>query len=583
MKNSNLIQKLSDIQMDAISADDNILLVAIPGSGKTRTLTNKILYEYDCNDIKKTVAITYTKRAADEMRERIVNQIGEVPNNIWIGTIHKFCLDFIIRKYSRFSQRLSKPFSIIGEDDLKKLKDRLLEKYKLSNDYNINYTLDVNGNVNETIYTDYVKDYYNELFRMKKIDFNYILYESYKLLRDNVLVARNLSHIIRFLCIDEYQDTQELQYQILSLIVKQNKKIGLFIVGDPNQAIYTGLGGVVKSKAQLEVLFGVPFVQKQLDCCYRSHQEIIDFYSIFALEKFEMKSGNYDYSSPYIEIDCEITSGELVNRVRDILIDLRSQGIEDKEICIVAPQWHFLYDFSNKLRKELPDFKFDAPNVLPLKRDDENVIYKLCKIFLTKYSFTNKNRILFIVQEIMQQLKDEYGIDLHMNRYDLLKNILASRTSDEQATLYLKNSLISFFNNINVLEIFYDDIHDFVLTTEMRIETYKRFGLEDDKLSLERSLRSREGVVVSTAHSIKGEEYRAVIAFGLLEGYLPHWNSIYGGTAREDSKRLLFVICSRAKDKLYLLCERDRVTKRGELYKVNVDIKNVIDRDLEII
>ena len=105
---------MSDRQFDAITADGNILLVAIPGSGKTRTLTNKILYEFDENDVRNIIAITYTNRGADEMQDRILKQLGFIPDNIWIGTIHKFCLDFIIRKYSRFSKVLSKPFSPIS-------------------------------------------------------------------------------------------------------------------------------------------------------------------------------------------------------------------------------------------------------------------------------------------------------------------------------------------------------------------------------------------------------------------------------------------------------------------------------------
>lgn len=577
MKNENIIQKLSSKQLDAVKSAGNILLIAIPGSGKTRTLTNKILYEYDENDVRKIVAITYTKRAAEEMRERILKQLGKIPENIWIGTIHKFCLEFIIRKFSRYSEFLSKPFSIIGDDDLNKIKNALLEKYNLGDDFNIDYTLDVDGNVNEKINVEYVKDYYKTLLDRRTIDFNYILYEAFNILKNNSIVSKRISHMISFLCIDEYQDTQELQYQILSNIYRNRKDIRLFIVGDPNQAIYTNLGGVVKSKSELEELFETGFEQKQLDLCYRSHQNIIDFYHRFCVEDIDMFSGVDCYKRPFVNINDNINKLDLVENIKSIILDLKSEGIPENEICILAPQWTFLYDISNKLRIALPDCKFDAPNIVPLKKDEENVLYKLSKVLLTKYSFQNKNRVLFIVSEIKKQLNEEYCVLLPYDNYELLSLILECRSSNFRATDYLKESLNNFLGKLNLLNIFADKIHDFILDTEMRIELYKKFGIEDDKLSFEKSLRSRDGIVISTAHSVKGEEYRAVIAFGVLEGYIPHWNSIGQHTAREDSKRLLFVICSRAKEKLYLICEKGRKTQKGYDYHTNKDIQELID------
>lgn len=577
MKNKKILQKLSDRQFDAITADGNILLVAIPGSGKTRTLTNKILYEFNENDVRNIIAITYTNRGADEMQDRILKQLGFIPDNIWIGTIHKFCLDFIIRKYSRFSKVLSKPFSIIGEDDSRKIKDKLLDKYNLENDYYIDYTFDIFGQIKEIRYKDYVNDYYSELLKNRMIDFNYILYEAYKILNENELVAKQLSHIISLLCIDEYQDTQELQYQILSLIYKQRKDIKLFIVGDPNQAIYTSLGGVVKSREELEMLFSTKFIQKNLSCCYRSHQDIIDFYHNFCLEDFDMKSGTTKYNDPQVEIITDITKNDLISKIKNIILELKKVDIPDNEICILAPQWTFLYEFSNQLRKELPDLKFDAPNIIPLKKDEESIIYKISKILLTKYSFANKSRVLFIVREVKKQLSNEFCINLSYDNFELLKVILECRSTDLKATDYLRTSLTNFFTKIDALNIFNEKIHDFILNTELRIELYKRFGLEDDKLSLERTLRSREGIVISTAHSVKGEEYQAVIAFGVLEGYIPHWNSIYKNTAREDSKRLLFVISSRAKEKLFLIAEKGRTTKKGDEYLINKDLNELVE------
>lgn len=576
MSNIRYLQKLSEEQYNAVKSEDNILLTAIPGSGKTRTLTNKILYEYSEEEYKKIIAITYTNRASEEMEERIISQIGIIPNNIWIGTIHKFCLEFILRKYSSYSEFLSKPFKIMGEDDDDNLKLELRRKYNVKKFDQIDYTLSIDGIPNEKLYGYLVKEYYDIQRKNRTINFNLILYEAYKMLKDNNNISRNISATIKYLCVDEYQDTQELQYQILSLIYKSSKRFNMFFVGDPNQAIYTGLGGVVKSKKDLEITFDTKFNELLLDKCYRSNQEIIDFYNKFSLKRLNMISCTKEYNNPIISINTKIHKDNLISEIGKIINENLKIGIPEKEICIIAPQWFFLYDVSNKLRMENPELRFDAPNIIPLKKDDENICYKLSKILLTNYSFYNKNRVLIIMNDIKKQLIDEYSLNIEYTTHELLKILFKSKTLDNIGTEYLRKSLINFFSALNLINIFYDEILSYISETMLKIKLYEKYGMEDDKLSFEKSLRSREGIVVSTIHGIKGDEFRVVIAFGLLEGYIPHWDSIFNtDTAREDSKKLLFVLCSRAKEKLYLFAETGRKTTKGDNYKINKEIQEV--------
>lgn len=577
MSNLNYLQKLSNKQLDAIKLNGNVLLTAIPGSGKTRTLTNKVLYEYDENEFKKIIAITYTNRASEEMEERIIKQMGEVPKNIWIGTIHKFCLEFILRKYSSFSSFLSKPFCILGEEDDIKLIKELKEKYNISMYDSIDYSLSENGLPNEIKNYDFVYEYYEIQRKSRKINFNLILYESYLLLKNNNNVTLNLSSMIKYLCVDEYQDTQELQYQILSLIYKSTKGFNMFFVGDPNQAIYTGLGGVVKNKNELELTFDTYFNELELNECYRSNQEIIDFYSNFSLKKVDMISCNTNFNNPLIYINHLINKNNLIDEIANIIKKNLDKGILENEICIIAPQWTFLLDISTKLRMKLPELKFDAPNIIPLKRDEENICYKLSKLILVKYSFYNKNRVFKIMKDIKQQLFDEYSLSIEYSEYELLKLLFSSETQDDIGTEYIKNTLINFFHKLNLLNIFKEDIIAYVDKTVEKIHLYQDYGIEDNRLSFEKSLRSKEGIVVSTIHGIKGDEFRIVIAFGLLRGYVPHWNSIMGTyTEVEDSNKLLFVLCSRAREKIYLFAEKGRKTKGGKNYEMNSELNKAM-------
>lgn len=572
------IQSLSSEQLLAVTHRGNVLVTAIPGSGKTRTLINKIVYEYNNESSNIIVAITFTRRAADEVEDRIREQIGEIPSNIWVGTIHKFCLDFIVRGYGSYSKNFSKNFQIISEPDQEKIKNKLKEKYKVGNFTPIDYTLNIFGGPNEKIFIKLVTEYYDIMLNQNKIDFDYILYESYRLLHTKPFIANQLSILIKSIFIDEYQDTQELQYQILSLIAKKNKTINVFIVGDSNQAIYEGIGGVVKTKQELDKIFDQEFTELHLIGCYRSNQKIIDFYKNFAVKDFDMKSLTMKWRKPSINIYTQYDKKTMFNKVFRIIKNLIEEGYKENEIAIVAPQWHQLYEITNEIKKALPDIKFDAPNLVPLKKDEDGIIHKFCRLLLTNFDYFNIYRIKRLSYEIIHQFEEEYGYVIDINVISFLNIINSSKTTDTIGTEYLKNSLKRIFIKLNLFEQFKNDIDEFILGTKERIQHFQKQGLEDEKLFFEQSLRSKSGVVISSFHGIKGEEYAVVIAFGLLEGYIPHWNDIINkgeSVARLNSKKLLFVISSRAKEKIYFFAENDRKTQKGKTYLVNKEIKQV--------
>ena len=137
--------------------------------------------------------------------------------------------------------------------------------------------------------------------------------------------------------------------------------------------------------------------------------------------------------------------------------------------------------------------------------------------------------------------------------------------------------MINFFEKIDLIDTFRENILEYIAETSIKIHLYQKYGIEDNRLSFEKSLRSKEGIVVSTVHGIKGDEFRVVISFGLLRGYLPHWNSIIEtNTEKEDSNKLLFVLCSRAKEKLYLFAETGRINNKGTPYEINRELSAVL-------
>lgn len=577
-----ILQKLSIEQNEAVFDENNILLTAIPGSGKTRTLTNKVLKELQEEKDGMVIAITYTRRAANEIKERIYEILGEIPKKVWIGTIHSFCLEFVIRKYGSFSDTISKPFKIIGDDDRDKLLKKLKSKYNIDGFAKIDMTLDINGKPNNYKYYNFVEDYYDCLLQNRMVDFNYILYETYSMLIKSERIRNNLSSRIRVICIDEYQDTQELQYQILGQLTNNDTDKNIFVVGDVNQAIYSGIGGVIKNKEELEKIFGRTFVERNLTGCYRSNQEIINLYKNFCCEEHMMVSMDKKYNNPIIHVDANIIKENLISEIANIILDLiENHEISPEEICIIAPQWFMLFDFSNKIRELLPNVPFDAPGIIPLKKDEESIIYKISEILLTNFSFNNRYYLERLADEIINQFKEEYSIALNMTSKEFLNLCYTAKKIDKTiATEYLEESLYIVFGELHIKEIFKEEIKSFIQGTVDRIKKYEKNGMEDDRMFFEKSLRSKKGIVVSTAHGVKGEEYRVIIAFALLNGFIPHWDTIINNSEVADieAKKLLYVICSRAKEKLYLFAERGRTNGKGKEYIITPELLRIIKK-----
>lgn len=258
-----ILEALSPEQQIACSTQNNILLTACPGSGKTRTLTHRLAYQVlrDPASKKIKIAITYTNRAAEEITNRLEGMNID-QSSIWAGTIHQFCMHFIIRPYAMYSKRLCKGYRIIDDYSKKAYGREIAERLGM----HLNYYDD------PFQYENVRTEYKRVLKEKKEIDFDAILLISEELLASCAFIGSNIASVISSILVDEFQDTNELQYTILSYIYKANKSITLMFVGDVNQAIYTSLGGVAKEKKELEALYGTSDIQSydvlsSVNCC----------------------------------------------------------------------------------------------------------------------------------------------------------------------------------------------------------------------------------------------------------------------------------------------------------------------------
>lgn len=572
MDDMEFLKQLNEQQVAVCIEENNIVLKACPGSGKTRTLTYKLAYlvrKYETSR-KLNIAITYTNRAADEIKERL-EKLHVQEDTVWAGTIHQFCLEYIIRPYSMYHDRLKKGYYIIDE--------YVKEKYikEIAKDLNIEL-----GYNNPFDFAEIEEAYKKKLLSEKEIDFEDILLVAFELVSCNEFICKNIAGIIRTILVDEYQDTNELQYHILSEIVKKNQKIIVTFVGDTDQAIYGGLGGVAKSKKELEIEFGITFNEKKLDGCYRSTQRIIDYYSNFQLTNSKIYGvSNIKDESGTLQYDNTIMNDDLFEKIASIVKREIDEGIPEKEICIIAPQWWLLFPLSKQMKTLLPDVNFDAPDITPIKYDPMNAFYLISRLVFTEAGSNTWLRKK-IANEIINILIDDYKISLpsSIDSFRVLKIINANQEMDADGIICLQRDIENFFSalyiDLGVETKLAKAYHDFI---EKIQERAKKNQLSTERGVFEQCFKEKDGVVINTFHGVKGEEYNTVIAFGILNGYIPHWDLIWNKPQqyREDeTKKLLYVVCSRAKKKLYLFSEQGRITKKGDVLTPTNEIKDAV-------
>ena len=263
---------LNPEQAAAVIEPSSIFLIACPGSGKTRTLTYKIAYELSRRTDKRiVVAITYTHRAADEIQERI-EDLGVDTSGLWIGTIHAFCLEWILKPYGIYSSDLAQGYRVIDTHDRERLLERLCAPYKGVTHWDCDYYVTETGyqlgcpdsRKHPTI-QQVLNAYFDELSENRQIDFELILWHAYTLVRDRAHIAVLLSRVFSHILVDEYQDTKEIQYSLVTSILRAGcGHTKTLIVGDPNQAIYGTLGGYAMPVEEFRTRAGIPIKELAL-------------------------------------------------------------------------------------------------------------------------------------------------------------------------------------------------------------------------------------------------------------------------------------------------------------------------------
>lgn len=590
------IEKLNNEQKKAATFKDGpCLVIAGAGSGKTKVLTTRIANLIE-NGVKpyNILAITFTNKAAGEMRERVNNIINA--HDAFIGTFHSFGLKIIRENSALFN--LTSAFTLIDTEDqtsiIKKImkdinitdkmispafiksKISFIKNNMLSDSEIANFLISENEKIAVKIYYEYEKI----LKRNNTLDFDDLLKKPVELFNSNKEVLEKYQDKFKYILIDEYQDTNEVQYKLVKLLSK--KYLNLFVVGDPSQSIYAFRGANYQNILNFEKDFKGCTVIK-LPQNYRSTQTILDaanevishnkqrkdldlFSDLGQGVKIKyIRTFNDSMENKKVVDEIQKLYEEGYNR-KDMAIFYRtnaqSRSIEDALVKANIPYKVFGSFYFYK-RKEIKDL-LAYLKLIANPSDDvslERVINEPKRKIGDKTieNLREKARSLNISMfEAIDSGKELEFKNLILNLIEISKDTSITGLIDK--TLELSKMKETYENDKSLeSDIRLENLMEFRSVSETYEKETGNVNLSDFLMEVslvsdaaEYSLDS-DAVTLMTVHSAKGLEFKVVFIIGLEENIMPISKALYDDEELEEERRLMYVAITRAKEKLYLL------------------------------
>ena len=614
-----ILNKLNSGQKEAATTlEGPMLVLAGAGAGKTHTMTSRVAYMIDQGvEPKQILLLTFTNKAADEMLERVKKYCGEKARGVTACTYHSFCA-LMLRRYGE-AIKLKNSFDILtpsqATDAIGFTKSLAKNKYnikgfpnnkKLSAIFSASINLDIS--IKEVLsekrylkyqsYQDLIEDLYEDykLYKFEKglLDYDDLMLRLYQLLYECEPVRKRIEETYRYIMVDEYQDTNNLQSKILQLLRKDCDNIA--VVGDDAQSIYKFRGANVQNIINFPNLFD-DCKEVELTENYRSSKEILALanlsYENFATEGFS-KTMNGQFSTGYKPVvirpqtneegDAEVVTG---------ILDLISMGIPADKICVIARKSrdlfgveHLLHQIAYEKRggqkflelKEILDmiayFRFasnpmDEISLFRLLRLHHGIgdtyASNICELLgivdnpiinnkYTGFKFAEELRRLHQVFEIAKTIENEdvetkfslfesFYADTRARAIKLMKTDEANRTEEYEKLETEKANIQQLF----LIAQQYNSIIEFLDALVL-----EQARVEDDK--------NVKKVVLTTIHSAKGLEFNTVFILGCVDGLFPQvsvWEEVDNSNEDiQEELRCFYVAITRAEKRLFLVCPR---------------------------
>ena len=611
-----ILKGLNDKQYEAVvTTEGPCLVIAGAGSGKTKVLTHKIAYLIGEKQVKpwNILAITFTNKAANEMKERIENLVGDVAADIWMGTFHSICVrilrrfidrigfdsSFIIFDTSDQRTLVKTCIKAIGLDD-KMFTDRSVLS-EISNAKNEmlepeQYTVRANGDFRKEKIALVYEMYQKRLKENNAIDFDDIINYTIKILMENPDILEYYSDKFKYVLVDEYQDTNKAQFTLVTLLASKNGNIT--VVGDNDQGIYSFRGADISNILNFErdfpgtkiikleqnyrctgnILKAANAVIKNNEVTYK--KELWTENEVGKLPTVYSASNEYDEGT-YIAQQIEHLRREEYYKYSDFAI-LYRMNTQSRAIEEILRRESIPYKIIGGLkfyeRKEIKDIISylrliqNPSDNLSLKRIINEPKRGIGKTSLDKIEELSNNTGVPMYEIIKNA--EQYGLNrVFLNSREFVNAIEELRTKKDDIKIsdliketLKKSGYTQALENENTIE------------AENRIENLDEFltvAIEfedesaDNKLSdflegitlssdIDNMEETEETVTLMTLHSAKGLEFPVVFLVGMEEGIFPGYKSIGEPKELEEERRLCYVGITRAKEYLFLTCSKQR-------------------------
>ena len=583
---------LNEMQKLAVTTTEGpVMVMAGAGSGKTKVLTHRIAYLIESLGINpyNILAVTFTNKAANEMKERVEKLLERNISGLWISTFHSFCARFL-RREIMVLKKYRQNFVIVDDDDSLKIvkevtkdkdfhmtpKDAIRYISMAKNDEPLPSVSSFDRSEFEMIY----KLYQDYLVKENLLDFDDLISLTVYILENYLPVREKYCELFNYIMIDEFQDTNRLQYKLVNLLTNQNQNI--FIVGDINQSIYSFRGARVENVSSFKKLYNPEIIK--LERNYRSTSMILDIANDIisknqSFVNMKLYTNNNDgRRAEFFKADSSY--GEVLHIISEIR-KLKALGYNYNDMAILYRMNSLSLNFENEFvkhnipyviyggvgyysRKEVKDiiaylrvivdttdnFSFKRIVNVPKRKIGEKVIDNLTKISENKgislfeaINYANNNllndfkKIITDLQEDLKIVSLDYLIDRILDRTLYLEMLKQADEEDRidnvmELKSIMKDIMESYDGeNVEKLKAF---LADLALKTDV-----DNISEDDDKVKL------------MTFHQAKGLEYKVVFMPAMEQGIFPSFRVMGSSSELEEERRVCYVGVTRAKERLY--------------------------------
>lgn len=555
-----LQQVLTDpLQKQAYNTQDSTVVIAGPGSGKTTILTLKImkLLNWHIKEPRGLACLTFSRESAREFEDRLKLLGYTKRKNVFLGTVHSFCISEILEKFVRlYDYGLPMPLKIIPDKLNKQILEDVVSKFGVKkNQYKIEVinkerSLHINGissveaESNEMA-RKIADEYEKRIFASGYIDYESIIIYSTRMIQEQEYVRKCLNAKFPWIVIDEYQDLgRPLHEMILALFTRTDIKI--FAVGDPDQSIY-GFSGAIPD--YLMELYNRPdTISVELKNNYRSNQDIIDgSETVLNIPRSYHAMTRKGENAVYKFITCENGySDQFEYFIKNIIPICKEQDIPLEEIVVLLGKQDDCKKLAVKCMKNnisyyIPKHAFDRTDFVKWMED--------CALWINDKSKTSFDEIF------------EYWYNLHIMHCEnklfseeeiiqIKKELLAVLTASSDRKDNLKNWIEYFLNEMKIQELLKNseqlpDELDNLKKLEKEVSDDKYKDYDTNKFS--KLGKPENQITITTRHSSKGLEFEVVVMMGMDEEHFPSWRIRKNPEAINEENRICFVCVSRAK------------------------------------